>query len=173
MLTSSARTRRGFSRVGIALATVFAIVNALGLAVFGGDLWRGIGQGYEQAQCFAAYEQRHVADVDGDPWAGYPIAPKSDKNPFDQFDNLIPGPPVASPPPPGQEFVASSIGCPGPSYYLSFQDAERLVLQGLTVQYVKGIAWAVAGVAAIAAITVCIWLGFCGLGWTVAGFAKD
>jgi hypothetical protein len=162
------KDQAGFSRIGIALAMVFAIAAAIGVAVVGVDRWRTIGQGYEQAQCVADYE-RHVAVAERGPWTGYQV-PKA--NPFDQFDNAPAG--GAIPPlPPGYDLVAATIGCPGPSYSLSFERAGRLVSEGLAAPYLKAAAWTAAGVLGVAAIALCIWLAFYGLGWTVAGFARD
>jgi hypothetical protein len=164
MLTSSARIRRGFSRLGVAFASMFVIVAVICGAVAGGDGWQRIGRGYEQAQCVAAYEKRHV-------WAGTPIAPSPPRS--GMFDDLIPQQRVAPPPPPGYEFVAARVGCPGPSYSLSFEDAGRLVSEGPVTPYLKAAAWTVVGVVAIAVTAFCIWLAFYGIGWTLAGFARD
>jgi hypothetical protein len=164
MLTSSARIKRGFSRLGVAFASVFVIVAVIGSAVAGGDSWQQIGRGYEQAQCVAAYEKRRV-------WPGTPDAPPPLRS--GMFDDLIPQQRVVPPPPPGYQFVAASVGCPGPSYSLSFEDAGRLVSEGLITPYLKAAAWTAVGVVALAVTAFCIWLAFYGVGWTLAGFARD
>jgi hypothetical protein len=98
-MTSSARIRRGFSRIGVALATVFAIVAVGGGAAITVDHWRKSEREFEQAQCVAAWEENHLVEVDHDPWAAFPLVGKADKNSaVDTPPGFVLGPPPASPP---------------------------------------------------------------------------
>jgi hypothetical protein len=69
--------------------------------------------------------------------------------------------------------VTSSIGCPGPLYEVAFHEASRRVSEGRAATYLKSAMLAAVGIAAIAVIAGLIWLAFYGLGWVLAGFAKD
>jgi hypothetical protein len=145
MMTSSARIRRGFSRIGVALAAVFTIVTVSGGTAITVDHWRQLDREYEQVQCVAAWKENHTAEV----------------------AQVIP------PPPPGFTILTSSIGCPGPKYEVAFQEAARLVSEGSSAPRLKALGSTALGTVAIAAIAVLIWLAFNGLGWVLAGFAKD
>jgi hypothetical protein len=190
MLSSSIRIRRGFSRIGIALAALFlAVAGAFGIGV-ALENWIGINRAYEQAQCIVAWQKRLAGSG---PTASSQEARRKDgpvvqpnKSRPGLFDDLIPS---NRPERPLSEWSdaellaviqrgsprlrADEIGCDGPMYELDLIRAQYLVSDAKQTQRIdmaKAAAMVAFGVVAVGFV---IWLVCYGIGWALSGFAKD
>src|SRR5262245_42305707 len=119
MVSSSVRIRRGFSRIGIALATVFAVLAGVWGAVVFFQSWSSIDWAHEQAQCIVRWETS-LSQLDSPRRPQTPSDPVATRqSPSDraiQF-KLVP-------------VLARDIGCPGTMYEVDTKQAMRLVSTG-------------------------------------------
>ena len=139
------RIRRGFSRIGIALAVLFVLLlGGWGLAD-GFERWNDAGRKQEQARCtLRADEQVQTGLRRGSVF-------------YDLSDDRFP----------------KELGCDGPLYKITVKEATDLLTAGPWPERYELLR--TLGIFAVwtGFIALVIWLFFYGIGWALSGFARE
>jgi hypothetical protein len=137
--------RRGFSRIGIALAVLFVLVlGGWGLAD-GFGRWDDAGRKQEQARCtLQADEQVKTGQRRGSVF-------------YDLSDDRFP----------------KEIGCDGPLYTVTIKEASDILTAGPWPERYELLRTHGVFVVWTGFIALVIWLFFYGIGWALSGFARE